>query len=688
MHAATMSLSAESIRAWRLRARRRGKPSDATVLAATGTTLVAGLVIGAIGLALLTGPLASAVTKRMSEVGALAGSPPDVDARSKVYSRDGRLLAFLHGEENREPIALAKMPEHVRNAVIAIEDHRFYSHDGVDMTALGRALVVNSGSGQIQQGGGTITMQLARNAYLRNHARTILRKWDEIVLARRLERELTKDQILEQYLNSVYFGRGAYGIQAAAEAYFGIPASKLTLGQGALLAGVIRAPESYDPAARAEQALARRRSVLDAMVAYGLTDRASADGAAREPLKLVSRTTSNGIVVTAGVGAAFVEYVKQQLLADPRLGATPAERADRVFNGGLRIYTTLDFDAQRSSERAIASVLDRPDDPSAALAAIEPTTGAIRAMAGAVDPQGFNLAAHGRRQPGSAFKPFTLVAALEQDISLYKGYNGSAPRRITLDNGQVWTVHNYEGSASGYMNLITATERSVNAVYAQLVMDVGADNVVDVAHRMGITSHLDPYPSIALGGLTIGVSPLEMASAYGTLAAHGLAHRPYTITHVDDRAGRLLTVAPEENRAIDAETADKATAVLERVVQNGTGRRAQELGRPAAGKTGTTDDYRDSWFVGFTPQLSAAVWIGHPEARIPLLNIHGLPRVYGGSLPAEIWTRFMRGALEGEPVLGFPHVSLGSFQPPGGSPSPQPSDFPVWPRRRHGHGRR
>ena len=624
----------------------------------TGTILVA-LVASGIALAQLAGPWAQALSDRVAKVGGLAGSPAGMDARSKIYSSDGKLLAILHGEENREPIALAAIPIHVRNAVIAIEDQRFATHNGVDFTALGRALVVNAAGGGIHQGGGTITMQLARNVYLRNRSKTIERKWDEIVLAKRLERTLTKDQILEEYLNSVYFGRGAYGIQAAAEAYFDKPAWQLTVGEAALLAGFIRAPEEYDPVGRPEQALARRAMVLTAMQKMRTLDAAGRAAAEKERLSFAPRTVSNGVVMATPYGAAFVDYVKQSLLADPRLGETPLERTDRLFNGGLRIETTLDYAAQRAAERTIADILDRKDDPSAALASVEPSTGAIRAMAGAVDAQGFNLAAQGRRQPGSAFKTFTLVAALEEGFSLYDRYNGSAPKNIVLPNGQIWKVHNYEGARGGSMNLITATEFSVNAVYAQLVMDVGADKVVSAASRMGITSRLDPYPSIALGGLTIGVSPLEMASAYGTLAAEGVAHRPYAVVRVLDGDDELVENESEGIRALEPDVANRTTAVLQRVVENGTGKRAQGLGRPAAGKTGTTDDYRDSWYAGFTPQLSTVVWIGYPKARIPLLNIHGLPRLYGGSLPAEIWTRFMLAALEGEPVLDFPDISLG-----------------------------
>jgi penicillin-binding protein 1A len=650
------------------------------------TVLMAGVVVARVAL-----PLTDSIARHADKLALLAGKSQDLDARSKIYASDGRLLAILHGEQNREPVTLDRMPIFVRQAVVAIEDKRFYAHDGVDVTALGRALVVNATGGQIEQGGGTITMQLARNVYLHDRSRTLTRKWDEIVVARRLEDRMTKDQILGDYLNTVYFGRGAYGIQAAAEAFFGRSAAKLTLAQSALLAGVVRAPDSLDPGRHAPQALARRAQVLRAMRSQEMIDDAQFARASAEKIKLVPSTTSNGIVMVARAGAAFVEFVKQQLLADPRLGATPQERAGRVFGGGLRVTTTLDLDAQIAAERSIASVLDLKGDPSGALASIEPATGAIRAMAGAITAQGFNLAAQGRRQPGSAFKPFTLVAAIEKGISLYKGYSASAPRRIPLPNGTDWLVHNYEGSPGGYMSILEATRYSVNAVYAQIVMQVGADKVVDVAHRMGITSQLDAYPSIALGALTIGVSPLEMASAYATLANGGTHYAPYAISRVTDRAGKeMWKNDPAGTRALEPDVANKARAVLEQVISKGTGKRALRLGRPAGGKTGTTDEYKDSWFAGFTPQLSTVVWIGYPTPR-PLKNIHGLANVYGGSLPCEIWTRYMISVLAGKPVLGFPEVTLsgGDFgrstfvrqRDPGPLPDPQPT-YRV-PRCRH-----
>jgi penicillin-binding protein 1A len=665
------------------------------------TRLLLAAVIGVVGFSMLAAglvvakivqPLADSLSRRADELAALASNGGDSDARSKIYAADGRLLAILHGEENREPVELAKVPLFVRQAVIAIEDRRFYSHDGVDIAALGRAFIVNAAGLQIEQGGGTITMQLSRSAYLHDHSKTIGRKLEEMVVARRLEGRLSKDQILEQYLNSVYFGRGAYGIQAAAEAFFGVPVTRLTIGQGTFLAGLIRSPERLDPTTHLKDAVARRVQVLSAMTAQGFLTPEQSEKAAHEKVGLAKFVPSNGIVMVADAGAAFVDYVKQQLLHDPRLGAAPEERAARVFGGGLRVTTTLDLDAQRAAERSIRSVLDRKGDPSGALASVEPGSGAIRAMAGAITAQGFNLAAQGRRQPGSAFKPFTLVAALEKDISLYKGYSAREPRIIHLSSGADWVVHNYEGSPGGYMSILEATRYSVNTVYAQIVMDAGAENVVDVAHRMGITSSLDAYPSIALGALTIGVSPLEMASAYATLADGGTAYRPYAIASVADRDGDIVfSTKPVGVRALDPEIANKARAVLEQVISRGTGKRAQRLGRPAGGKTGTTDNYADSWFVGFTPQLSTAVWLGYPGRLIGMNNIHGLRHVYGGSLPCEIWTRFMIAALADTPVIDFPEVSLrggdsGGASAPSSTEVPLPQPEPTrtcWSHRRH-----
>jgi len=662
--------------------RRLGIDRARVLLAAVLATILGGTMLFGVAVATFALPFTDSMAKHANDLAAIANGGADNDTRSKIYSADGHLLAVLHGEQNREPVSFSQIPDTMKKAVVAIEDHRFYQHDGVDMTALGRALIVNVSGGSVEQGGGTITMQLARNAYLHNRSRTIARKWDEIVMARQLEHRFTKNEILTQYLNTVYFGRGAYGIQAAAEAFFGESAMKLTLAQSAFLAGLIRAPQTLDPNIHRADALARRTQVLTAMRDQHMIDDREFAAASHEKLRLAAITVSNGIDMVADAGASFVEYIKQQLLADTRLGDTPAARAAKVFGGGLRVTTTLDLRAQRAAERSIASVLNLKGDPSGALASVEPTTGAIRAMAGAITAQGFNLAAQGRRQPGSAFKPFTLVAAIEKGFSLYRRYSAAVPRIIHLPDGEDWVVHNYEGAPGGTMSIVDATKFSVNTVYAQIVMQVGASKVVDAAHRMGITSPLEPFPSIALGALTIGVSPLEMASAYATLANGGTSYRPYAITKVTDRNGRVYwTGSSVGTRALDPDVANKARAVLQQVIASGTGKRAQRLGRPEGGKTGTTNDYRDSWFAGFTPQLSTVVWIGYPDRLRPMLNIHGLPKMFGGSLPCEIWTRFMISALAGKPVLDFPAVSLGggSFGSSSGSFTSQPGLQPPAP---------
>ncbi len=664
-----MSVAFHRVRARRLRRLRPWRPSrpkrilqndNARMLSVVAGFAVVAMIVGGVAVARTALPLTEAVQESLLGTASALSANPALDVRSKVYAKDGTLVAVLHGQENREPVPLARVPVHVRRAVIAIEDDGFYGHDGVDVVALGRAMIVNSARGEIEQGGGTITMQLARNSYLQERSKTFSRKMQEIAVARSLEKRLTKNQILEEYLNTVYFGWGAYGVEAAAEAYFGKTVERLTLSEGAFLAGLIKSPARLDPRTHMDAATRRKARVLTKMRDLGLITSEQRADATREAVRLRPLRRSNGIQMKADAGATFVEYVKQRLLENPALGATREERTRTLFEGGLQIHTTLDLEAERAAERAVRDVLDREGDPSAALASVEPATGAIRAMTGGTDARGFNLAAQGRRQPGSAFKPFALVAALEERISVYETYDGSSPRRIDLPGGGTWLVHNYEDSSSGTMTLLQATEQSVNAVYAQLVADIGPGKVVSAAHRMGITSPLDPYPSIALGALTYGVSPLEMASAYATLANGGRAMQPYAIHQVLDAKRKVVFAhAPTGKQVLDAKVAANASAVLQSVVQRGTGRRAQGLGRPAAAKTGTTDDYRDSWFVGFTPQLSTAVWLGYPKTSKPMYNIHGLPRVFGGSLPAEIWTRFMRAAHEGMPVAAFPHASFG-----------------------------
>jgi penicillin-binding protein 1A len=593
--------------------------------------------------------------------------PPDLEdamARGRrlaessyVYAADGTLITALHGVEDRDVVPIEEVPVHVQQAVVAVEDRRFFDHPGVDLRSALRALVRNAREGRVVEGGSTITQQYVKNALIAPE-RSLRRKVEEATLAVQLERRYSKREILGLYLNTVYFGQGAYGIEAAARTFFGVHARDLTVPQGALLAGLIRSPSRYDPYADPEAALARRNLVIRRMQEQGYLDGPAAEAAARAPL---------GVVPPRGQerypAAYFVEYVKELIERDERfraLGATPAERVNALFKGGLRIHTTLDLRLQRIAERASRRVLSEPRDPWNAFVALDPRTGAILAMVGGrdfFDPHDpyakFNLAVQSRRQPGSAFKTFTLVAALEQGIPLERVYRGGSVIRVPLPGGQTWVVHNYESLSFGpRLTLREATVKSVNVVYAQVVQEVGAAKVVEVARRMGITSPLRPLPSIAIGAQE--VSPLELASAYAPLANGGEAAPPVAITRITDARGRVLYEwKPERRRVLEPAVVALAVDALQGVIAEGTGRREQ-LGRPAAGKTGTADAYHDAWFVGFTPQVVAASWVGFPRAQIPMVPPRTRITVVGGSWPGQIWKLFMQEALEGQPPLDFP----------------------------------
>lgn len=569
--------------------------------------------------------------------------------RSVVYAAGGEVIATLAGEENRMIVRLADVPAITQHAVIAIEDARFYEHHGVDMSGLVRALFSNIEAGEVRQGGSTITQQLVKNVIVGTQ-KTLDRKIREAQYAVALEKERSKREILELYLNEAYFGEGVYGIGTAAEFYFGKEVSKLTLAESALLAGIIRAPERYDPFSNRRAALARRNLVLDRMADLRSITRAQAEQAKREPIG-ASRNP-----LPKPVEPYFLEFVKQQILDDARFGAARTERAQALFQGGLKIHTTLDLKLQTAAKEAVAAVLTSPKDPAAALVSVEPATGAVKAMVGGTDFEKakYNLAVQGKRQPGSSFKPFTMVAALEAGVPPGYTLDTPSPVEITDQTGQVWKVQNYSHRGEGIMSMRRATELSVNSFYAQLINKVGPQKVVDLAAKLGIASELKPYLSLALG--TLEVSPYEMASAYATLANGGVRCRPYAIARVLDAAGKtVVRNEPDCTRTLDAAIAAQANAILQGVIDRGTGRRNATIGRPAAGKTGTTDEYTDAWFTGHTPQFATAVWMGYPESRKrKLFNIHGYRQVFGGSLPAMIWARFMKFAHRGLPVVPFP----------------------------------
>jgi penicillin-binding protein 1A len=591
-----------------------------------------------------------------SSCSTLLGPLPTKEARplplrSQIRASDGSLLATLF-EENRVQVTAAEIPKVVKDAVIAVEDARFYEHSGVDARAIARAALANWRHGGTVQGGSTITQQLAKLMYFPEAERTLKRKLAEARAAMRLERTHTKDEILTMYLNRAYFGSGAYGIGAAAETYFRSKPSKLTLGQAALLAGVIHAPGTLNPFDDPKASLERRVYVLRRMRQEGMITFAQETAAAKLPLGLTKRKPPLGTLKYPYV----VEFIKQQVLKDPAYGATPEERAHALFDGGLQITSTIDPRLQDAAEDAVRNTLPYPSDPEAALVAIDPHTGAVKAMVGGRNfaKAQFNLAYQGRRQSGSSFKPFVLAAALEQGIRPDKRY-GSSPTTLHYGPGNAltWKVNNYDGVGHGFITIRQGMINSVNGVFARLVLDVGPSNVVDVAHRLGITSKLDAIPSIALGGLRLGVSPFEMASAYSSFANMGVHMPSHGVAKAIGPDGKTVfdETKLKGTQAVDADIAYTINDVLQDVVQKGTGRRAQ-IGRPLAGKTGTTEEYHDAWWVGYTPDLVTAIWVGHRRGQISMRNVRGVT-VVGGSFPSQIFRQFMTKALAGVPPHGF-----------------------------------
>lgn len=550
---------------------------------------------------------------------------------SIVYAADGTEIAQWHGEEDRTVVPLQEIPKSLRDAVVAIEDERFYTHNGVDTQAIMRALMANAEEGVVAQGGSTITQQLVKLLFTGGE-RTLTRKVKEALLAYELEARTDKDEVLETYLNTVYFGQGAYGVEAAAQRYFGRSASALDAAQSATLAGIIRSPGRYSPIDAPEAAKERRDLVLTKMYDLGYLSRDDMGFAQRTPLTLAPPKE------VPEIAPYFLEYVKREVAA--QLGH------EAVFKGGLRIYTTLEPAIQRNAEAAGKAILNAKGDPEYALVAIDHRTGHVLALVGGRDysTSQFDLATQGRRQPGSAFKPFVLARALEEGIKPDQTFEAS-PYSVKVKDG-VWSVRNYENQfTAGKMSLRAATNWSVNAVYARLIMAVGAEDVVSTAKRMGITSPLEPNPAIALGGLSKGVSPLEMASAYGTIANKGVRVQPTGIIKVMDDSGKVL-YEPDQatEQALPEAVAVQEAMMLHDVVELGTATAARIPGVWAAGKTGTTQSYRDAWFIGYAEDISCSVWVGYREGQVDMTNVHGI-KVTGGSFPAQIWKAFMQPSV-------------------------------------------
>ena len=607
----------------------------------------------------------------LTVAGTACGLPKLEDAQPRVlaqtsflYAADGSLITELHAGEDRVVLAYSQMPQSIKDAAVAIEDQRFWYHHGVDGRALLRAAYINLRSGRIVEGGSTITQQLVKNLYVGDE-RTFGRKIDEAALAWQLEEQLTKEQILARYLNTVYFGQGAYGVQAAARQFFDEDAKDLTLTQSATLAGSIAAPNDFDPAQHRAMATHRRAEVLDAMLAQAMIDQAAHDKAMAQPIHLHAPKD-----VVKYPDPYFVDYFKDWFLSNPKFGATRQDRYNLLFNGGLRITTTLDPRLQVDAEHAVNSILLYHADPYGAMTVIDPRTGYVRAMVGGrdywdqrSDIAKLNLATGGSsgRQAGSSFKPFALVAALENGISPQTVFAAPSSIEIPLDNGQVWPVTNSESGSYGSLTLEDATIYSVNTVYAQLIERLGADKVVEAATRMGIrcckatsepTNDLLAYPSAVLGSNE--VNTLEMASGYGTLADGGVHVQPTPVISITDARGATIFEAKSEGkRVVDPKVVAVADDILQKVVLYGTGVNAN-IGRPQIGKTGTQDSYRDAWFVGAIPQLTAAVWVGFPQGQITMSPPRTRITVYGGTWPAQIWHLFMGNATKHMQVKDFP----------------------------------
>jgi penicillin-binding protein 1A len=558
--------------------------------------------------------------------------PIDQGTSSAVYAIDGTRLGFIQSDEIRTPIPLTRIPESIQAATIAVEDQRFYEHGGVDYEGIARAALKNVEAGKTVEGGSTITQQLVRNLYV-GRERTFERKIREARLAEELEERHSKRWILESYLNSVPYGtvdgQTAVGVQAAAETFFDKPAKQLTLEESALLAGLPQAPSELNPFQNPRGALERRREVLTKMAKHGYISKLRAAEASRAPLGV-----RRGDLYTKIREPFFFDYVKQQLI--DRFGV------NTVRKGGLRVHTTIDPKLQRAGRDAIDSTLNYEGDPSAAVVAVDPRNGYIRAMASSshYSHNQYNLAAQGHRQPGSAFKTFVLTTAIKRGINPNSVGYVSRPLDLTTRDYGPWKVQTYDNTYSGYMNITRATLRSDNTVYAQLDLDLGPKSVADTAKEMGITTKLDGYPAEGLGGLKRGVSPLEMANAYATLASGGIRNKPIAITKVTFPDGKVEDLGkPKRTRVFSDAVAYEVTKILKMNVQSGTGTRAN-IGCPAAGKTGTTDNFNDAWFDGFTPRLTAAVWVGYPAALREMRSVHGIS-VAGGTFPAQIWHNFM-----------------------------------------------
>ncbi len=581
-------------------------------------------------------------------------APPNMDetlipdAASQFYDINGNAIYTTLSEERRIPVTINDIPKHVQQAFIAIEDNRFYEHGGIDYRGTARALV-STLSGSEVQGGSTITQQLAKNAFL-TQERSIIRKIKEAFIAKELEHKYTKDEILTMYLNQIYFGQGAYGIESASMYYFGKHVKQLDVAEAATLAAIPKSPNYFNPFENPQESKKRQELVIDQMVKYGLIS--AEDGAAAKAEKLSFNTYHKK---STDPRSYFFDMITQKVIEE--VGA------DALYKGGLKIYTTLDSDMQRAAERAMKHLPTYYTDgkkitqPQMALVAIDPTTGYVKAMIGGRGDDKFNRATLAVRQPGSAFKPFVYLTAMQ---------NGYTPASVIEDKVEEfspgWKPQNSDRKEHGKVSLRSALTRSLNVPTVKLAQEVGVDKIIANAEKMGISTmvesgaYSDANLAMALGGLSKGVNPLEMAAAYGVLATNGMYCKPIALLKIVDREGKVLYEAKksEAKRVIDAEAAYLTTNMMQDVFVSGTAS-GMGIGRQAAGKTGTTDTYIDAWFVGYTPNLSTAVWVGDD-------NNKPMNYMYGSGAPLSIWHDFMVNALASAPAASF--VNPGVTVPP------------------------
>ncbi len=553
---------------------------------------------------------------------------------TRIFDKDGKLLGIVAGVTNRTVVRSPRIPQALKDATVAIEDKRFFDHEGVDYYRLVGAAVRDLQSGSSAQGGSTITMQLIKNLYDPAADRTISKKIEEAYLAAQYEKRYTKDEILTQYLNGVFYGQNAVGVQAAALTYFDTDVWNITLPQVALLAGLPQAPSAYNPFTNPAQARARRNVVLDQMADQGYITRETAERAMGAGLAL-----KRGKAYKRKREEYFFEYVRQVLI--DRYGENEVQR------GGFRVYTTIDSKLQTAARTAIKENLYYDDDPASAVVMIDSKKGYIRAMASSQtfsQENQFNLAAQAERQPGSTFKTFVLTRAIIDGINPYTTLYGS--RRLTFDDPEYGhiDVKTYSDSYRGAIPIAAATLSSDNTVYQQLTLDVEPTNVIDTAYEMGISKDRD-LPNVASIGLGAGeVTPLDMATAYAPLSNGGYRVTPQAISKIVTPGGKEEVFAPKRTRIFSDGVAYEVSRILQANVTGGTGTGAQ-IGVPVAGKTGTTDDFSNAWFVGYTPEYSTAVWVGYPDQNRAMYSVHGIA-VAGGSFPASIWADFMRAVIE------------------------------------------